>query len=76
MSWWPDFTNVKASVFTEAIKKKACGFLLRRYGGNWLKEKAINLDQLTLDLYNGRAKFTNFELDVAVCFCINIEVNL
>lgn len=66
MSWWLNFKNIKPSVLTDTVKQKACGFILRRYGGSWLKEKQINLDQLTFDLYNGLATFKDFELDVVV----------
>ena len=68
MSWLLNFKNIKPSALTDTVKRKVCGFVLRRYGGSWLKEKQINLDQLTFDLYNGLASFKNFELDVEVSY--------
>ncbi|KAM7288234.1 hypothetical protein ISCGN_028498 [Ixodes scapularis] len=54
MSWfnWPD-----------GIKKRACRYLLQRYLGQFLQEK-LTLDQLSVDLYNGKGRITDVCLDV------------
>ncbi|XP_065311944.1 autophagy-related protein 2 homolog B isoform X3 [Dermacentor albipictus] len=49
--------------WSEGIKKRACRYLLRRYGSQFLLEN-IGLDQLTVDLYKGKGRVTNVCLDV------------
>ncbi|XP_064484407.1 autophagy-related protein 2 homolog A-like isoform X3 [Ornithodoros turicata] len=49
--------------WSDAIKKRACRYLLQRYLGQFLQEK-LTLDQLTVDLYNGKGKITDVCLDV------------
>ncbi|EFN86545.1 Autophagy-related protein 2-like protein A [Harpegnathos saltator] len=57
MSWMSGFT------WSESIKKRASRYLLQRYLGQFLEEK-LTLDQLNIDLYNGRGRVTNVSLDV------------
>lgn len=45
------------------MKKRACRYLLQHYLGQFLKEK-LSLDQLSVDLYNGRGSIKDLELDV------------
>ena len=49
----------------ESLKKKVCIYLLQRYLGHFIEEK-LTIDQLTLDLYNGRGTVSNVTLDVQV----------
>ncbi|XP_075223558.1 autophagy-related 2 [Lycorma delicatula] len=49
--------------FSDSIKKRACRYLLQRYLGQFLDEK-LTLDQLTVDLYNGKGSVTEVYLDV------------
>ena len=49
--------------WSESIKKRACRYLLQHYLGDFLKEK-LALDQLTVDLYNGKGTVTDVPLDV------------
>lgn len=51
--------------FSDSIKKRACRYLLQRYLGQFLDEK-LTLDQLTVDLYNGKGSVTEVALDVQV----------
>ena len=51
--------------WTEFLKKRACRYLLQHYLGQFLKEK-LSLDQLSVDLYNGRGSIKDLELDVEV----------
>lgn len=51
--------------WSESIKKRACRYLLQHYLGDFLKEK-LDLDQLTVDLYNGKGTVRNVLLDVWV----------
>ncbi|XP_072742677.1 autophagy-related protein 2 homolog B [Anoplolepis gracilipes] len=44
------------------IKKRACKYLLQRYLGHFLHE--LSLDQLTVDLYNGKGQVDNVYLNV------------
>ena len=53
--------------WSESIKKRACRYLLQHYLGDFLKEK-LDLDQLTVDLYNGKGTVTDVPLDVWVRF--------
>ena len=64
--FWPNFKDLKVDMLGETLKRKACSFVLENYGHDWLKEKEFNLDQLTLDLYNGKVQFHNLELDASV----------
>jgi hypothetical protein len=56
---------------SESIKKRALRYLLQRYLGNFLLEK-LTLDQLSLDLYEGRGTIRKIQLDVDT---INDELN-
>ena len=56
MSWFP---------WSDAIKKRACRYLLHRYLGQYLEQK-ITLDQLNLDLYTGTGTIADVVLDVEV----------
>ncbi|XP_077993352.1 autophagy-related protein 2 homolog A-like [Glandiceps talaboti] len=47
----------------EYIKKRACRYLLQHYLGNFLQEK-LTLDQLSVDLYNGKGTIKNVALDI------------
>ncbi|KAJ8309402.1 hypothetical protein KUTeg_014276 [Tegillarca granosa] len=49
--------------WSESLKKHACRHLLQHYLGHFLKEK-LTLDQLSVDLYNGRGNIKNLDLDV------------
>ncbi|XP_067647283.1 autophagy-related protein 2 homolog B [Eurosta solidaginis] len=54
MSWFNVWTG---------IKNKTCRYLLERYLGQFL-EGSINLQQLKVDLYNGKATIKNVSLNV------------
>jgi hypothetical protein len=47
----------------EFVKKRACRYLLQHYLGQYLKGK-IQLEDLTVDLYNGTGTITNVPLNV------------
>uniref|UniRef100_A0A1E1XRA0 Autophagy-related protein 2 n=1 Tax=Amblyomma sculptum TaxID=1581419 RepID=A0A1E1XRA0_AMBSC len=49
--------------FSDGIKKRTCRYLLQHYGGQFLLEK-LSLDQLSVDLYNGKGRITDVSLDV------------
>ncbi|XP_065067241.1 autophagy-related protein 2 homolog B-like [Rhopilema esculentum] len=49
--------------WSESIKKRACRYLLQHYLGDFLKEK-LTLEQLTVDLYNGKGTVSDVLLDV------------
>ena len=49
----------------EFVKKRACRYLLQHYLGQYLEEK-IQLEDLTVDLYNGTGTITNVPLNVEV----------
>ncbi|XP_076360508.1 autophagy-related 2 isoform X2 [Tachypleus tridentatus] len=49
--------------WSDAIKKRACRYLLQRYLGQFLNEK-LSLDQLSVDLYSGKGTITDLYLDV------------
>ncbi|KAI0241927.1 hypothetical protein LSAT2_015473 [Lamellibrachia satsuma] len=49
--------------WSDSIKKRACRYLLQHYLGNFFKEK-LTLDQLSVDLYNGRGTIQEVLLDV------------
>eukprot|EP00794_Sanderia_malayensis_P020264 gene20264-22250_t len=49
--------------WSESIKKRACRYLLQHYLGDFLKEK-LTLEQLTVDLYNGKGTVSDIPLDV------------
>lgn len=53
--------------WSESIKKRLCRYLLQRYLGQFLEEK-LTLDQLTIDLYNGKGIVTNVSLDALVSY--------
>lgn len=55
MSWFKVWTG---------IKTKTCRYLLQRYLGQFLEE-TIDLKQLKVDLYNGKATVKNVSLNVA-----------
>uniref|UniRef100_A0A1B0CUM4 Autophagy-related protein 2 n=1 Tax=Lutzomyia longipalpis TaxID=7200 RepID=A0A1B0CUM4_LUTLO len=41
------------ALWSDVIKKKVCRYLLQRYLGQFLQEK-LSLEQLNVDLYNGK----------------------
>ena len=49
----------------EFVKKRACRYLLQHYLGQYLKTK-IQLEDLTVDLYNGTGTITNVPLNAEV----------
>ncbi|XP_077537493.1 autophagy-related 2 isoform X2 [Haemaphysalis longicornis] len=49
--------------WSDAIKKRICRYLLQRYLGQFLQEK-LTLDQLSVDLYNGKGRISDVCLDV------------
>ncbi|KAL5009376.1 hypothetical protein ScPMuIL_014957 [Solemya velum] len=49
--------------WSEFVKKRACRYLLQHYLGQFLKEK-LTLNQLSVDLYNGRGIIKELNLDV------------
>ena len=51
----------------EFIKKRACRYLLQHYLGQFLEEK-INLNDLTVDLYNGTGTISHVPLNVEVSY--------
>jgi hypothetical protein len=51
--------------WSESIKKRLCRYLLQRYLGQFLEEK-LTLDQLSIDLYNGKCIVNDVSLDVQV----------
>lgn len=51
--------------FTDFIKKRVCKFLLNRYLGQFFAEK-LSVDQICLDLYNGKGSVFNVELSCEV----------
>lgn len=55
--------------FSESIKKRACRYLLHRYLGNFLQEK-LSLDQLSVDLYQGKGSLAQVPLDKWVSVCV------
>lgn len=65
----------------EFVKKRACRYLLQHYLGQYLEEK-IQLEDLTVDLYNGTGTITNVPLNVEVlcvlymCIQCNIHVHI
>ena len=58
--------------WSDSIKKRAVRYLLQHYMGHLLKEK-LSLDQLSVDLYNGKGTAKDILLDVAVS--IRVESN-
>ena len=48
---------------TDSLKKRALRYLLQRYLGHFLSEK-LTLEQLSVDLYDGKGSITNLSLDV------------
>ena len=59
--------------WSDSIKKRACRYLLQHYLGHFLKEK-LSLDQLSVDLYNGRGKIHDVLLDVLVCIFVLFDI--
>lgn len=51
--------------WSEAIKKRACRYLLQHYLGRFLETK-LGLDQLSVDLYKGTGCVKDVNLDVEV----------
>ncbi|XP_066279882.1 autophagy-related protein 2 homolog B-like isoform X2 [Branchiostoma lanceolatum] len=49
--------------WSDSIKKRAVRYLLQHYLGHFLQEK-LTLDQLSVDLYNGKGIIKNVPLDV------------
>ncbi|CAG0883695.1 unnamed protein product [Darwinula stevensoni] len=49
--------------WSEAVKNRACRYLLQRYLGQYLEHK-LTLDQLSVDLYSGVGRITDIFLDV------------
>ncbi|RWS04521.1 autophagy-related protein 2B-like protein [Dinothrombium tinctorium] len=56
---------------TDAMKKRALRYLLHRYIGHFLLEK-LTLDQLSVDLYDGRGSISDIVLDI---FSLNEELS-
>ena len=54
----------------EFVKKRACRYLLQHYLGQYLEEK-IQLEDLTVDLYNGTGTINNVPLNVEVKYVHN-----
>ena len=53
------------TMIPEFLKKRACRYLLQHYLGQYLEQK-IQLEDLTVDLYNGTGTITNVPLNVEV----------
>ena len=51
--------------WSDSIKKRACRYLLQHYVGQFLQEK-LTLDQLSVDLFNGKGVVKDVPLDVVV----------
>jgi autophagy-related protein 2 len=51
--------------FSDAIKKRACRYLLQRYLGQFLEQK-LSLDQLEIKVYEGTGSISDILLDVDV----------
>lgn len=47
--------------FSDFIKKRVCKFLLNRYLGQFFEEK-LTVDQICLDLYNGKGSVSKVKL--------------
>ena len=47
--------------FTDFIKKRVSKFLLNRYMGQFFEEK-LNVQQICVDLYNGKGSVSNVKL--------------
>ena len=47
--------------FSDFIKKRVCKFLLNRYLGQFFQEK-LTVDQICLDLYNGKGSVSDVKL--------------
>lgn len=47
--------------FTDFIKKRVCKFLINRYLGQFFDEK-LSVDQICLDLYNGKGSVYDVKL--------------
>ena len=51
--------------WSDSIKKRACRYLLQHYLEQFLQEK-LTLDQLTVDLFNGKGIVKSVPLNVGV----------
>ena len=56
--------------FSDFIKKRVCKFLLNRYLGQFFQEK-LTVDQICLDLYNGKGSVSDVKL---CCEVINYAI--
>lgn len=70
---WPFF-------IPEFLKRRACRYLLHHYLGQYLGGR-INLEDLTIDLYNGTGSLSNVPLNVevtrdTVTVCVSFSVSL
>lgn len=54
--------------WSDLLKKKVCRYLLQRYLGQFLEEK-LRLEQLNVELYNGRGTVSNVSLYPEVSHC-------
>lgn len=59
------FLKLLPFVFPEIWRKKTVSYFLKKYLGHFLSE-SVTLDQLTLDLNNGKGSITDLNLDVEV----------
>jgi hypothetical protein len=57
-SWFP---------FPDAIKKRACGYLIQRYLGQYLEQK-LGLEQLEINLLAGKGSISDILLNVEVSY--------
>lgn len=57
--------------FSDFIKKRVCKFLLNRYLGQFFQEK-LTVDQICLDLYNGKGSVSDVKLCCEVIIMLNI----
>lgn len=53
------------SWFVPYVPERVCKYLLQRYLGQFFEEK-LTLDQLSVDLYNGKGTVEKVSLDVQV----------
>lgn len=60
--------------FSDFIKKRVCKFLLNRYLGQFFQEK-LTVDQICLDLYNGKGSVSDVKLCCEVIIMLNIFFN-
>lgn len=77
-AWRVDSTKMSWLIphWSESIKKRLCRYLLQRYLGQFLEEK-LTLDQLSIDLYNGKCIVNDVSLDVQVRkYALNVSTFL